>query len=546
MAADAVVSARSVGKLFRLPHDKHSTVRDHVLHPLRNRRPDLFPALRDVNFDVRPGEFLAVVGKNGSGKTTMLRCMAGIYPPDTGRIWVRGRVAPFIELGVGFNEELAARDNLITSGMLLGLSARQIRARYDDILRFAELERFAELKLKNYSSGMAMRLGFSLTTHVDADIMLFDEVIAVGDLAFRRKCFRRFGELKAAGRTLVLVTHDMDIVRRLCDRALLLDRGELVCQGDPETVSDHYELLNLGEDAGGASRRSGELAQRPHPAVPPDTVPEARALRPAGAIARTRMAAIAARLAVVDFKLKYLDAGLGFAWAVMRPLLIFLAIYAVFTQVGSFDAGVNHYALYLLTALVLWTFFLDATMTGVFCLVHHASILRKLPVPRLAIPLSVVLRALLDLGMNMVAVLIFATAVGLTPRVAWLELVPLIALLAGLAMAVALLAGAIYVRFRDVHQIWQVVSQMLFFGSPIFYVVTVLPDHLAALAVQLNPLAFVFTEMRHAFVDPTAPSAVAVSGGGPHVAIVVAVTAALLGVGLLVFRRMAPRAAENL
>ena len=245
MDADTVISARSVGKLFRLPHDRHSTVRDHLLHPPTRHRPEAFPALRDVSFEVRAGEFMAVIGRNGSGKSTLLRCMAGIYPLDTGQISVRGRVAPFIELGVGFNAELSARDNLITSGMLIGLSARQVRARYQDMLRFAELERFADLKFKNYSSGMAMRLGFSLTTHTEADIMLFDEVIAVGDLAFRRKCFQRFEELKREGRTLVLVTHDMSVVRQLCDRALLLDRGELVGDGDPDTVCDQYESLNL-------------------------------------------------------------------------------------------------------------------------------------------------------------------------------------------------------------------------------------------------------------------------------------------------------------
>ena len=166
--------------------------------------------------------------------------------------------------------------------------------------------------------------------------------------------------------------------------------------------------------------------------------------------------------------------------------------------------------------------------------------------PRLAVPLSVVLRALFDLGLNLAVVFVFILAVGPAPRLAWLEVVPLIALLALFAAAVTLLAGALYVRLRDVAQIWQVLAQMLFFGSPIFYVVTALPDDLQALAVQLNPLAFVFTEMRHALLDPTAPSAVDLAGGWLHVSVMLAVTGGLLGVGLMVFRRMAPHAAENL
>ena len=539
-----VVSARGVGKVFRLPHDRHSTVRDQLLHPLRRSPPEIMHALRDVSFDVQPGEFLAVVGKNGSGKSTLLRCMAGIYPVDTGHLGVRGRVAPFIELGVGFNEELAARDNLVTNGVLLGLSARQIRDRYEDILRFADLGEFADLKLKNYSSGMAVRLGFSLTTHIAADVLLFDEVIAVGDLAFKRKCFRRFEELRAAGHTLVLVSHDMDTVRDLCDRALLLDRGELVCDGEPEMVADRYESLNLGEGAP-ASRGQTSPPPSPRPA-PGNDKQKPSPLRPPAVIGRRRIAVIATRLAAVTFKLKYLDAGLGYAWAVMRPLLVFAVLYAVFTTVGQFDQGVDHYALYLLTALVLWTFFFDATMTGVFCLVRQAGILRKLPVPPYAIPLSVALRSLFDLGMNLVAVFILVAIVGVSPRLDWLELIPLIGLVTVFAFAVIMLASALYVRFRDVDQIWQVGSQMLFYGSGIFFVVTALPGDLPSLMVQLNPLSFVFTEMRHALIDPTAPSAAEVAGGGEHVLVTLTLVATLLAIGLVVFRRMAPRAAENL
>jgi ABC-type polysaccharide/polyol phosphate transport system ATPase subunit len=216
------------------------------LHPRRSRTFSELHALEDVSFDIAPGEFFGIVGRNGSGKSTLLKCLAGIYGVDQGRVDVRGRLSPFIELGVGFHPELSARDNVVINAIMLGLTRKQALERFDEIIAFAELEEFVDLKLKNYSSGMSVRLGFAVAIQVDADVLLVDEVLAVGDASFQQKCFDEFYRLKAEGRTIAFVTHDMGSVRRFCDRAMLLERGEMIDIGDPETIAAKYSEVNFG------------------------------------------------------------------------------------------------------------------------------------------------------------------------------------------------------------------------------------------------------------------------------------------------------------
>src|SRR3954468_20021553 len=223
-SAPAVV-VDGVSKAFRLPHEKVHTLKERALHPFKRSRYDRLQALDDVSFAVPRGEFFGIVGRNGSGKSTLLKCMAGIYGVDSGAIYVNGRVSTFIELGVGFNPDLAARDNIALNAIMLGLSPREARERFERVIEFAELEEFVELKLKNYSSGMQVRLAFSVMIQVDADILLIDEVLAVGDASFQQKCFDVFHRMKDEGRTILFVTHDMNMVMRFCHRALLLERG---------------------------------------------------------------------------------------------------------------------------------------------------------------------------------------------------------------------------------------------------------------------------------------------------------------------------------
>jgi ABC-type polysaccharide/polyol phosphate transport system ATPase subunit len=245
-AAAPAVAVHHVDKAFKLPHQQYHTLKERVLHPFRKDAYDVLQAVDDVTFEVAEGEFFGIVGRNGSGKSTLLKCLAGIYDIDDGDLHVDGRLSPFIELGVGFNMDLTARDNVMINAIMLGLTRQQARDRFDEIIAFAELENFLDLKLKNYSSGMTVRLAFSVAIQVDAEVLLIDEVLAVGDAAFQQKCFAEFQRLKDEGRTILFVTHDMGAVERFCDRALLLEKGKMVDLGEPAAIARRYNELNFG------------------------------------------------------------------------------------------------------------------------------------------------------------------------------------------------------------------------------------------------------------------------------------------------------------
>jgi ABC-2 type transport system ATP-binding protein len=263
MSARPAVLVDGVSKTFQIPREQVHTLKERALHPFRRAGHDDLRALRDVSFAVERGEFFGIVGRNGSGKSTLLKCLAGIYRTDRGQIYVDGRMSTFIELGVGFNMDLAAYDNVMLNATMLGLSQRETRARYDRIIDFAELREFADLKLKNYSSGMLVRLAFSVMIQVDADILLIDEVLAVGDAAFQQKCYDEFARIRRSGTTVLFVTHDMSAVQRFCDRAVLLEHGRPVELGEPERVGDRYLELNFSRDARDAeAREAGDEAAR--------------------------------------------------------------------------------------------------------------------------------------------------------------------------------------------------------------------------------------------------------------------------------------------
>jgi ABC-2 type transport system permease protein len=258
-----------------------------------------------------------------------------------------------------------------------------------------------------------------------------------------------------------------------------------------------------------------------------------------------RLAVLARTLAVAEFKLRYLESKLSYLWTVAHPLAFFAILYVVFTSVGDFDKGVENYPLYLLTSVVLWTFFAESTSTAVWCMVRHGDVLRKLRVPHTMIPLSVVLTSFFDLCMNLLAVLFFILLSGLTPRLSWLELPLLVGLLAALATGVALLVSSLYVRFRDVVQIWNIGRQALFYASPIIYVVATAPEELEKPLASL-PIAAILTQARHALIDPDAPTAADAVGGTEWLLVPLGIVALTLAAGIWVFRRESPGIAENL
>jgi lipopolysaccharide transport system ATP-binding protein len=229
---------------FRVIRERPDTLREAFAHLFRRRSSyHDFEALKAVNFEIQDGELTGIIGRNGSGKSTVLKIIAGVYRPTSGAVQVSGKVAALIELGAGFHPDLTGRENIVLNGLLLGLSRREIQAREEQIIDFAELDEFIDSPIKQYSSGMYMRLGFAIATEVDPDILLIDEILAVGDAAFQQKCLARIDEFRQRSKTILFVSHDMGSIRRLCQRALLLHDGVLLADGQPEQVVARYEEL---------------------------------------------------------------------------------------------------------------------------------------------------------------------------------------------------------------------------------------------------------------------------------------------------------------
>jgi ABC-2 type transport system ATP-binding protein len=245
MTEEIAINVEHVTKSFKLPHEKNTSLKSAVINFYKRKKSfEKQTVLKDITFDIRKGEFFGITGRNGSGKSTLLKLIAGIYSPDKGGIAINGKLTPFIELGVGFNPELTGRENVFLNGALLGFSRKEVLAMYDNIVDFAELERFMDQKLKNYSSGMQVRLAFSIAIRAQSDILLIDEVLAVGDANFQAKSIAVFEEIKKRGTTVIFVSHDMESVRRFCDRVVLIEKGEILKMGETQKVIDEYLEIN--------------------------------------------------------------------------------------------------------------------------------------------------------------------------------------------------------------------------------------------------------------------------------------------------------------
>lgn len=242
---EVAIKVSNISKSFRLPHEKQNSIKSLFVSMFHGKRTyEKQQVLKDVSFEIKKGEFFGIVGRNGSGKSTLLKLLSGIYTQDKGDIQVNGKLTPFIELGVGFNPDLTGRENVFLNGALLGFNRKEMAAMYEEIVEFAELERFMDQKLKNYSSGMQVRLAFSIAIRAQSDILVLDEVLAVGDEAFQKKCMDVFKEYKQQKRTVILVTHSMESVRLLCTRALMLSEGEIKVVGSVDKVANSYLRSN--------------------------------------------------------------------------------------------------------------------------------------------------------------------------------------------------------------------------------------------------------------------------------------------------------------
>ncbi len=541
-STEAVLRVEGLSKTFGIPRHRMWTLKERLKHPITSFGHDRLEALDDVSFEVAPGEFFAVIGRNGSGKSTLLRCIAGIHQPDRGVVEVNSSVAPFIELGVGFHPQLAARDNVEVAGTLMGLRPGEARRRFPSVITFAELEDYVDLQLGNYSSGMQVRLAFATSFQVDAEMLLFDEVLAVGDEVFRQKSLATFERLIERGHTIIYVSHALDTVKKLADRVLLLDRGKAVALGEPEMVLERYE--ELGRDyvrerdviasRHAASLRTEELDLPDFQG--PGTGKPASGLR--------RFVDVTMTLARADFKLRYLDSIVGYVWSLIQPLLLFLVMWFVWTELFPHTTDVPYYDVMLLLGIALFTFFSEATGAALTSLVSKGDMLRKIPFPPVTLPLSSVLTSFYVYSFTLVIVLGFMFVNGITPSFRWLEMIPVMMLLLVFTVGLALLLSFLYVGIRDVEQVWVVVQRMMFFITPVFFPIEFAPAGLQEV-LMLNPLAVVTVQARHALLDPAAPTALE-AGGPVMIAGAFLITGAIVAAGLFLYRKRVHLVAERI
>jgi ABC-type polysaccharide/polyol phosphate transport system ATPase subunit/ABC-type polysaccharide/polyol phosphate export permease len=538
--ASPVVSVRNLSKVFAVPHHHSWTIQERLRHPVESFRHERLQALEDVSFEVAPGEFFGVIGRNGSGKSTLLRCIAGIHVPDRGEVEVHARIAPFIELGVGFHPQLAAADNVLVAGTLMGLRPAEARRRFPSVIGFAELEEYLELPIANYSSGMQVRLAFSTSFQVDAELLLFDEVMAVGDAVFRRKTEHTFNRLTESGHTIVYVSHSLETVKKFADRALLLDRGRVAALGEPAEVIEEYERRNREYER---ARDRVELVSEP--TLIDWEVPQHRRAangHPSPISRPQRFADIVFTLARQEFKVRYLDSLVGYLWSLAQPLLLFLVLYLVWATLFKPGTHVPHYKQGLLLGIALFTFFGEATSGGLVALVNKGTMLRKIPFPALTLPAAAVLTSFIVYSITLVVVSGFIIVSGVTPSIHWLEMLPVLVLLLAFTLGTSLTLSMLYVRARDIQWIWSLVNRLLFFLTPVFYSIQLVPKRYQPL-VMVNPLSVVTVQARHAMIDPSGPSAL--QAAGPlALGISLGLTAATIAAGLLLYRRQAPRVAE--
>ena len=239
--SEPIISLRNVNKVFRIPHEKVYSFKETFLNLVKGRlRNESIHALKNINLEIKKGEFLGVIGKNGSGKSTLLKVIAGVYVPTSGNVHIGGEISPFLELGLGFNPDLSAKENVYLYCAILGMNKQQIEKKYPSIVKFAGLEKFMDSPLKTFSSGMQVRLAFSTAIQADAPILLVDEVLAVGDAGFQKKCLGVFEYFRQKGKTIIFVSHDMETVKNFCDRVILLENGEVMKVGGKSETIDYY------------------------------------------------------------------------------------------------------------------------------------------------------------------------------------------------------------------------------------------------------------------------------------------------------------------
>lgn len=536
---DPVLAISGLSKRFSARSMARVPLKRLIRHPRQSLNPPRVEVLREISFEVGRGEFFAIVGSNGSGKSTLLRCIAGIYEPDAGEILASSRIAPFIELGASFHPDLDARDNIALVGTLIGLEPREARRRTPEILEYAELREFGGMPLRNFSSGMEARLAFAISLASDAELLLFDEVLAVSDLAFRERSFDAFERLRSEGRAVIYVSHQLETVSRFADRAMLLEGGGALRIGAPDAVLEEYEqrsrvglthpTLRLPDEGG---------AVRDEPAAGGPASGRRRDFAPAGEEDPPRAAArrflrAGRALTLAELRVRYLDSVLGYLWALVQPLLMFAVLYFVFSKVVRFEEA-SHYPVQLLIGVVIFNYFAEATGLGLPSLVVRANLLQRIAFPAAAVPTASVVVSALSFVIGLGIAVAFAALSGVTISARWLELLPLAAVLVAFSAGTALILAQLFATARDVRPIWAVLTRVLFFATPVFYPIGVAPENLGQ-AIMMNPIAVVIVESRNALGLGGSSTAEAIGGAG-WLAIPALLTIAVPCLGVWLYR----------
>lgn len=467
---------------YTIQGDRINSLKEWMVHRLRRIPLSItkVEALRHVNLKLESGECLGLIGHNGSGKSTLLKVIAGILVPKEGQIYRHGRMTSLIELGAGFDPELSGIENIVLACSLAGLSLKEIEADMESIIDFAELKDVIHRPVKTYSSGMYARLGFACATVRDPEVILIDEVLAVGDENFQKKCFTRLQELKSKGRSMVLVSHDMSTIQSFCDHVGVLNKGQLVFYGEPEKGIQCYRDL-FKDNTPLKEEIPFEFGEYIGDTVHTGKIQEFK-----------KNLQIISLMVKKDLKIRYRNSFLGYLWSMLNPLLMMTVLGVVFTKFMSFELPYPY--LFFLSGILPWNFFSQSLSSGIHSIVNNTALLKKVAIPTYIFPVVTVMAVFV----NMIFAMVPYTAVALFSgmNIVSFLMFPIMAIIFFFFVTgCTLILSTINVFFRDIGHMLESILQIVFYATPIVYPITRIPESLVKY-FALNPLAIYINAIR--------------------------------------------------
>ena len=499
-----------VYKSFDIYMDKANSLKEKMLFWNRNRK-EKREVLKDINLTIKNGEAVGLIGVNGSGKSTLLKLMTKIIYPNKGKIITNGKLTSLLELGAGFHPDFSGRENIYFNASIFGLTKKQIDSRLDNIIEFSELGAYIDNPVRTYSSGMYMRLAFAVAINVDADILLVDEVLAVGDQHFQEKCIAKMKELKEQGKTMVFVTHSLGTVKDFCNRAIWLNQGEIQMDGEPDPVIDAY----LKATTQNSEERNNQI----------NLVKDLYNYRE---LLKTNIKK--------DVGGKYKNSVLGVLWSFINPLLQ-IAVYALVFQV-ILKSDIDNYTVYLCCGLIPWQYFSSVVLRGAATIIDNGNIIKKVYFPREILPISVVTSEGVNFLISTIIILGFVIfgGIGLSWNILWYFLIFIIQFI--VSIGVAFIVSSLTVYFRDLQHLLGIFMQLLFYATPIVYAISSVPAGLQWI-VKINPMSYLIEGYRAIFYNRTMPDF-----QGLLIALAMGIVLCLIG--YFVFKKLEKKFAEEL